>query len=144
MNHVAIMKKSWGLIPKIISGQKTIESRWYQTRRAPWNEISEGDVVYFKNSGEAITARAEVARVKRFEMRSLADSRMILKRFGKQICAVDTNPATWPRQPRYCILIFLKNPSLLRKPFRVSKKGFGSATAWLVMKKVRKLPFRVI
>lgn len=53
MHHVAIMKPSWKLIPKILSGEKTIESRWYQTRRAPWNGIAAGDVVYFKDSGEA-------------------------------------------------------------------------------------------
>ncbi|MEI7477466.1 MAG: hypothetical protein WCJ81_02865 [bacterium] len=39
MDHVAIMKKSRKLIPKIVSGEKTIESRWYQTKRAPWNTV---------------------------------------------------------------------------------------------------------
>lgn len=33
MEHVAIMKKSWGLTRKILSGEKTIESRWYRFRR---------------------------------------------------------------------------------------------------------------
>lgn len=31
MEHVAIMRKSWGLTDKILSGQKKIESRWYKT-----------------------------------------------------------------------------------------------------------------
>jgi len=42
MDHVAIMKRSWGLIPKILSGEKTIESRWYKKRIPPWNRISKG------------------------------------------------------------------------------------------------------
>lgn len=28
MQHVAIMKKSWGLIPKILSGEKRVESNY--------------------------------------------------------------------------------------------------------------------
>ena len=56
MHHVAIMNKSWNLIPKIISGEKSIESRWYQTKRTPWDKIKAGDKIFFKNSGEAIIA----------------------------------------------------------------------------------------
>ena len=67
MDHVAIMKNDWGLLPKILNGQKTIESRWYQTRRAPWNKVSAGDLIYFKNSGEKIIACAKVNKVLQFE-----------------------------------------------------------------------------
>lgn len=28
MIHIAIMKKEWGFIDKILTGQKIIESRW--------------------------------------------------------------------------------------------------------------------
>jgi len=48
MNHIAIMRKSWGLAEKILTGEKTIESRWYETRRAPWGKIKKGDIVYLK------------------------------------------------------------------------------------------------
>lgn len=67
MNHIAIMKKSWELIPKIISGEKTIESRWYKNRIAPWDRISEGDTVYFKDSGEPVSAVATVSKVLQFD-----------------------------------------------------------------------------
>ena len=33
MEHVAIMKKSWGLIEKILSEEKTAESHWYKTKQ---------------------------------------------------------------------------------------------------------------
>ena len=39
MEHVAIMKKSWGFIEKILGGQKTIESRWYSLKSKPWDNI---------------------------------------------------------------------------------------------------------
>jgi len=32
MEHVAIMRKAWGLTDKILSGQKKIESRWYSVK----------------------------------------------------------------------------------------------------------------
>ena len=63
MEHVAIMKKSWGLIGKIISGEKKIESRWYKSRRSPWGKIKQGDEVYFKDSGEPVSIKAKVAKV---------------------------------------------------------------------------------
>jgi len=63
MHHLAIMKKSMKLLPKIISGEKTIESRWYTTRRAPWNRITANDTVYFKNTGEPVIVSARVAKV---------------------------------------------------------------------------------
>lgn len=69
MDHVAIMRKSWGLLPKILSGEKTIESRWYMARYAPWNRIEKGDIVYFKNSGEPVTVKAEVSKVMQFVLR---------------------------------------------------------------------------
>jgi ASC-1-like (ASCH) protein len=70
MDHVAIMSKSTGLIEKILQGHKTIESRWYATRRPPWGKVRAGDVVYFKYSGgvgERVKARAKVDRVQQFE-----------------------------------------------------------------------------
>ena len=64
MDHVAIMNKSWGLIPKILSGSKTIESRWYKTKRTPWDKIAKGDTVYFKNSGEQVVeVRSDIHRI---------------------------------------------------------------------------------
>lgn len=67
MIHIAYMKKSWDMIPKILTGEKTIESRWYQTKRAPWGKIAAGETVYFKNSGEPVTAKATVAKVLQFK-----------------------------------------------------------------------------
>jgi hypothetical protein len=139
MHHVAIMTKSWKFIPKIIAGEKTIESRWYQTRRVPWDSIAPGDTVYFKNSGEPITASADVVRVLQFPLKSLTDARAITTKYSKQICLVNNDPKTWSRQPKYCILIFLKNPHAIAKPFHINKKGFGSAAAWLTVKHINQI-----
>ncbi|RLC32736.1 hypothetical protein DRH13_01250, partial [Candidatus Woesebacteria bacterium] len=61
------MKKSWGFTQKILDGGKTIESRWYKTRRVPWRKIKKNDTVYFKNSGESVTIKTRVSSVVEFE-----------------------------------------------------------------------------
>lgn len=136
MHHVAIMNKSWRLIPKILSGAKTIESRWYQTRRAPWNKIRRSDLVWFKNSGEPVTARATVSEVLQFEIGEVRDIEAILKKYGDAIQLVNRNPRSWKRIPKYCVLIRLSNPKEV-EPFGINKKGFGISSAWLVVPNIR-------
>lgn len=131
MDHVAIMNKSWKLIPKILSGEKSIESRWYQTKRTPWNKINKKDKIYFKNSGEPIIATATISNVLQFEIKSITDVTKIIKKYGKEICLVNNNPKTWNKLPKYCILIYLQKPKLIRTPFLINKKGFGIGTAWI-------------
>ncbi len=124
------MTPSWKLIPKILSGEKSIESRWYQTRRAPWNTISIGDRVFFKDSGKSITAKAVVSRVWQFEIKSMKDAEKIVTEFGQRICLVNPNVATWGKVPKYCILIELNHPESI-PPFTINKRGFGAGAAWI-------------
>ena len=130
MDHVAIMTPSWKLIPKILSGEKSIESRWYQTRRAPWNTVSIGDKVFFKDSGKPITASAIVSRAWQFEIRSMEDAEKIVAEFGQRICIINPDVKTWGKVPKYCILIELKAPKPI-PPFAIDKRGFGAGVAWI-------------
>lgn len=139
MHHIAIMNKSWNLIPKIISGEKSIESRWYQTRRSPWSTIATGDMVFFKNAGEAVVAKAIVSEVMQFEIEKVSDAAAIIKTYGKEICLVNNNPAMWGKLPKYCILIRLQYPELLQTPFLINKKGFGGPVAWMTVKDVEEI-----
>ncbi|MFA5029280.1 MAG: hypothetical protein WC518_00835 [Patescibacteria group bacterium] len=142
MDHVAIMNKSWKLIPKILSGEKTIESRWYQTKRSPWGKIMAGQTVYFKNSGEPVIAKAIVSEAMQFEINSIDDARDIVSKYGQEICLVDNNPARWRRLAKYCILIRLKNPERLATPFQIDKKGFGSGAAWIIVESIEKIKIK--
>ncbi|MFA6995461.1 MAG: ASCH domain-containing protein [Patescibacteria group bacterium] len=143
MHHVAIMNKSWKLIPKVLSGEKTVESRWYQTRRTPWDKIATGDTIFFKNSSEAVTAEARVLSVKQFEVKNIVDAKDIIEKYGQEICLVDDNPAKWRKLPKYCILIWLVNPKSVEPPFLVNKKRFGSATAWITVDNIKKLKINI-
>lgn len=145
MDHVAILRKSRvskgdNLLGDILAGTKTIESRWYVNKIAPWGKIRAGDIVYLKESGCPVTARALVSHVYQYE--NLTDEVVadIIRRYGKQIAPHTTEEEflAWVQKQtgkRYCILIFLTNAQSI-VPFEVDKTGFGISTAWLVVNDV--------
>lgn len=145
MDHVAIMKKSWGLIPKILDGTKKIESRWGKNKCAPWGKVKVGDRVYFKNSGEAVTAGVIVSKVMEFNDLTPEKVWSIIKKYGGKdgIASSDLNNLfEWAKEKRYCTLIYLSNVKKL-KPFNIDKKGFGTGAAWLSIKDVNTIKTRI-
>ncbi|MBI4441315.1 hypothetical protein HY639_04045 [Candidatus Woesearchaeota archaeon] len=134
MDHVAIMKKSWKLIDKIISGHKRIESRWYMACYPPWNRIQAGDTVYFKDAGELVSAKARVQRVLQFDHYNEQQLTDILCHYGGDggICfhTALEEVFIWAGKRKYCILIFLENAQRI-VPFAIDKTGYGNACAWI-------------
>jgi len=141
MDHVAIMKKSWKLIEKILSGEKKIESRWYKSKYSPWGKINKGDIIYFKDSGEPVSATAEVEKVITFSNLTPQKIKQILNRYATDD-GIDKNqlPKFFKRfkDKKYCLLIFLKEPKKIN-PFYINKKGFGMMSAWLVVGDIHKI-----
>ena len=135
MHHVAIMKKSWGLTEKILNGEKTVESRWLKTKRAPWDTVKAGDTIYFKNSGEVVKLSADVARVAQFELRGPENVKKILNDYGTEDGIEQKDSPHFFKMfkdKKYCVLIFLRNARRVR-PFNVNKSGFGAMAAWMTM-----------
>lgn len=144
MEHLAIMRKSWGMMEKILSGEKTIESRWYNSRRQPWNRIKAGDKVYFKNSGEPVKVKAEVAKVMQFQGLTPSRVREVLRSYGNLdgIRKADASRFfTLFRNKKYCILVFLKGARRTR-PFNVDKKGFGIMSSWICVKSISQISIK--
>ena len=138
-DHVAIMKKSWDLLPKILSGEKSIESRWYVNRIAPWNQIDAGDMIYFKDSGEPITLRAFVSKVLQIQELNESKAKEILEKYGSDIGMKPSKEnIAWCAKRNYCILVFLEDPQEV-EPFKIDKTGYGNACAWLVTSDISKL-----
>lgn len=141
MEHLAIMKKSWKLTNKILSGEKKIESRWYKSRRLPWDKIKAGETVYFKDAGEPVCLRAQVRRVMQFSSLSPDKVGQILNKYAKDDGIEKEEIATFFelfRDKKYCILVFLRNPQKL-KPFQIDKTGFGTMSAWLTLDNISKI-----
>lgn len=141
MHHLAIMKKSWGLLPKILSGEKTIESRWYKNKYSPWNKIEKGDILYFKNSGEPVTIKTEVTKILQFNNLDSEKIEQILTQYGKSdLGASHIMPEIrkYVSGKNYCILIFFNNVKKI-KPFDVDKAGFGKMSAWISVNNINQL-----
>lgn len=135
------MKKSWGLTEKILNGQKKIESRWYVAKYAPRDRIKKGEVVYFKDSGDPVSVKAEVKKVIQFLDLTPNKVKEILAKYGDNDgIEKDKIPEFFTRfkNKKYCLLIFLKNSRKI-KPFDINKKGFGVMAAWITVGNVNKI-----
>lgn len=141
MNHLAIMRKSWGLLPKILSEDKIIESRWYKNKYTPWGKINKGDVVYFKNSGEPVSVKAVISKVLAYSDLTPKKVSEILNQYGQMDGIAKSEIDKYYemfRDKNYCLLIFLKNPEQIT-PFEINKKGFGAISAWITIDDINKL-----
>lgn len=141
MEHLAIMRKSWKLTDKILSGQKKIESRWYSVKYNPWGKIKKGEKVYFKDSGEMVRIKTEVEKVMQFSDLNPQKVKGILDRYGRDDGIEQEKINEFFerfKNKKYCILVFLKNPKEI-KPFKINKAGFGLMSAWIVVNNISKI-----
>ena len=137
MDHIAIMAPSWKMIDKILSGEKTVESRWSQQRRAPWNRISTGDTVYFAESGR-IKASATVADVSQYEITSDRQRHQLLRDNASALAVAPEAFYTYIEKSKYVVFITLKNikpePNISFK-----KKEFGPRATWITITNINKI-----
>ncbi len=139
------MDKKRKLIDKILCGEKSIESRWYVSRFAPWDRIKKGDTVYFKDAGSPVTVKAFVSEVCQYQNLNDITVMSILKRYGNLIAIEPKNykaVVEWARKKNYLILIFLNNAAKV-KPFRIDKTGFGISCAWICVDNIDKIKLKV-
>lgn len=128
------MKKSWGLLPKILSGEKTVESRWYKSKIAPWDRIEKRDVVYFKDSGKPVTAKAMVTKVKQYEIRDNEHALKVMSRYCEEDLGVSRIPdevKDYIFTKKYAIFVWFNGVEKV-PPFKIDKTGYGLQCAWVV------------
>lgn len=137
MEHLAILAKKRKLLSKIISGEKTIESRWYKFKKTPYKNISVNDVVYFKESGEPVTVKAKVSKVLFFDNLNEEKVKEILKMYGERIGV----PMSYSEQiigKKYCTLVFIDEAQLV-EPFKIDKTGYGLMAAWITLDNINSI-----
>lgn len=139
MEHLAILDKKRKLLTKILTGEKTIESRWYKSKVAPWGNIKAGETIYFKESGDPVRAKAQIAEVMQFYLPQ-TNIPELLEKYSKEICFSNPMPELiqWCGQRKYCILMRLKNVEPV-EPFEINKKGFGLMAAWITVDRIEKI-----
>lgn len=137
MDHLAILTKKRKLLSKIISGEKTIESRWYKFKRTPYRNISAGETVYFKESGEPVTVKARVEKALFFDNLTPKRIQKIIDDYGLRI-GINSSYLEKAKDKHFCTLIFLKNVRKI-EPFTINKKGYGIMNAWITLKNINAL-----
>ncbi len=126
MEHIAIMRQPF--YDMVLSGEKTIESRWSMNKSAPFNRIKKGDVIYFKKTGCPITAVAEAAEVRFYNLTpSIVEE--IAKKYGKQIGTDKFKDYESCFSKKYLTLIWLKNVRQIA-PIEVPK-SYGAG--WIIL-----------
>lgn len=142
MQHIAILNSKLAKIEDIISGKKTIESRWYKNKISPWNKIKEGEVVYFKKSGGLVEAKAIASKIIQLDNPSISELKSYISKY-KGENYINSNMSVddilkWANGKKYIILIFLKDAKGI-VPFDIDKNGFGNAAAWLCASDVNRI-----
>lgn len=60
MQHIAILRQPF--FNMVLSGEKTIESRWSIHKVAPYGKVGVGDEILLKETGKDVTATAKVKK----------------------------------------------------------------------------------
>ena len=138
MDHLAIMKKESKLLSKIINGEKTIESRWYKSKKAPFDRIQNNDIIYFKNSSEKVTVKATVSKFEQFSNLTEQEIFNLLHIHEKEL-GVDANQFFYSvKNKKYAIFVYLEKAEKIT-PFEIDKTGFGSQTSWITTQSIDRI-----
>ncbi|MDO8573875.1 MAG: hypothetical protein Q7R77_03945 [Candidatus Daviesbacteria bacterium] len=126
--HLAIFKGSAG--EAILTGQKTIESRFSRVKSVPFGVISSGDLVYIKPSGKDIIGQFRVKKVIFLDGLDSSDLSDLRNLYEKRL-AVEKDYWEKHKNARYGTLIFIGDSSrFITSPVKFPKKDLRG---WVVL-----------
>lgn len=118
--HLAIFKGD--AAKDILSGKKTIESRFSKAKIVPFGQVSPGDLVYIKPSGKDIIGQFRVKKVIFYDGLNPEDILKIRQEYGK-LLAVEESYWVDKKDARYGSLIFIGEVDpFLTSPVKFNKK----------------------
>ena len=127
MQHIAILRQPF--FNMVLSGEKTIESRWSMHKAAPYGKVNIGDEILLKETGKNVTATAIVKDVKYYELTPEMVEEIRIK-YGKQIGTDKFEDWKDTLQKKYCTLIWLEDVKHI-SPIKVQK---SNGAGWIVIK----------
>ena len=127
MQHIAILKQPFFYM--VLSGEKTIESRWSMVKVAPYKKVSVGDKILLKETGKDVTATANVKKVQFYELTPEIVEDIRIK-YGKQIGTDKFEDWKSTLQKKYCTLIWLDEVTPVA-PIKVKR---SNGAGWIVLK----------
>jgi ASC-1-like (ASCH) protein len=124
--HLAILRRAY--LDAILTGRKTVESRFTKSRRAPFGHIFAGDKIFLKESSGPVCGEAYVSAVEQFEALSRKKITELRERYNHLILGEE---GYWQskKMSRYGILIWLEKVRAIR-PIRIWKRDWR---AWVLL-----------
>jgi hypothetical protein len=125
-HHLAIVREPY--LSKILSGQKTIESRFSKRGIPPFDSVSAGDTVLLKKPGGPVVAHAFVRGVICLKATRQEQIASLVKRFTSALRLSDDFLAS-RRDCMFCTLIELTNVTTVH-PYSVGKRD---RRGWMII-----------
>jgi hypothetical protein len=127
--HLAIFVGS--AIDDIISGRKTIESRFSLSRILPYAQVAKDDVILLKKSGGDVIGKVLADNVLYYDNLTPESIAILRKEYNRELCASDNFWFTKSKS-RFGTLIFLKNPERFLVPIKIHKTD---RRPWVILEK---------
>lgn len=86
--HLAVMTGQY--LDRLLDGTKTIESRFTKHRVAPFGQVHDGDIIFFKPAASPITAVGLAGTVQHLDL-GLVPLQQIADKYGKAIAPADAS-----------------------------------------------------
>src|ERR1700694_3972429 len=103
--HIAILSHK-SVLDKIISGEKTIESRFSRVKSLPYGHIAAGDKVYFKLSGGPILGSATIHAVEEYDNLTPSHIEKLAKNYEREL-AISVDFLARKLESKFASLLFL-------------------------------------
>jgi len=133
--HLMIVHQQY--VGPILTGQKIVEARLGSDRRAPYNKVEPGDVVYIKPTSQRVVAKAIVHRVDQYEGLDHEDIIRLKELYNDRVLGDD---AFWNAKAdaNYATFITLGKVMLLKDERFVPEELLApSRNAWRVLSSLR-------
>lgn len=131
--HLAIMHKP--VIEAVLSGKKTVETRFSKAKIVPFGAVSKGDLVYMKAPGEDIVGQFKVKKVFYFEGLTPEDVDKIFTDYRKVIgvgdSVSDERYYQEKRESHFGTLVFIgESERFITSPIKIKKSDMRG---WVVI-----------
>jgi hypothetical protein len=126
-------------LTRVLSGEKTVESRFLQVRIAPFDRVAPGDHLLLKQVGGPIVAKATAAVVRQFADLTPARVLNLTNTFRDEL-RLDADFAAHAQAARYAVLVWLADVRRLTLPCPYAKRD---RRGWVVLSEIENEALRI-
>lgn len=134
--HLAIFSEPF--LTFLLSGKKTIESRFSINRNGPYKKVFKDDLVFIKKSGGPVFGYFIVGKTSFYNSPSSTQIKTIKKKYEKEICSMEVKDF-WKERSKAKFITLMEVAEIKDiAPINIEKKD---RTAWVIIKPSHKLQF---